>query len=248
MKDKKTQKILTPISSRQSIENPFPDITNISDALDAINKHNDKQREKNKKNPRYRHLSSVFEAVCKEHLKSDTWTLSEAAHILSGYVPDRPNLADQGNMQIMQLEKHLRDSVNVSLFPAQTGFWKTDRFPYLQILQWAENKRVPFPKPLLNAVNSVKRPEKSVKPDNNINKPVKPRKDQVIIQQARRIAIEYWATHGQNKRISRKQVARHVCKELELSMDNIDKVAKWITEVDPQREEYQELYGKKSIT
>jgi len=219
---------------------PYDDLLNAPDVatfLDRWNDHSESLKVEQRKNPRYLKRPDCFDDVCCEWLYSDAWTLSESAHLILGYVPDRPELGLQADEEIKALKKHLQRAVGASFEAVQPGnFFKAAKYRNRDVLQWAMAKGFKLSKPLENSVKPVSTPVKAVRKD--VRKRVK-------VQEEARLYYEMKMVDN-GKCPSRGQVARYLVNKLDYLMpDEEGKVLGWLKDVDPEREIKQAKYGKK---
>jgi len=212
-------------------------------AWDKLQKHLEVQAEINQQNPRYQFHPDGFDRVCQKALLSDSWTLDEAAHLIAGYVPDRPHMppGDKGSYRISEVKKLLKASDNVAFRAVQNPLFGRKRFPAKKILEWAHDKGFPLAEPLLLYIVPA---VKTVKP-----KPKRKRADTELREKAQAVALRYFekVKARTGKRATRHQVAMYVCKEVEGLSWGLDeeRVKRWVKDVDPDREELRKKYGNK---
>lgn len=192
-----------------------------------------------RKNPAWKRFSDRYIKECKDRLLSDGWTLKDAAYLLAGYAPGRPDFGDKGAQAINAILRHLGNSVGSSLHPSKKRLIRGDLFPSKDLIRWALGKNLSIHEELEVQIRSV------------ITKPVqgtvkKKRKDTVQREQAQDMAVEYWNSElvRIGKRRSYSEVIRYLIKNLEyLDIGDEEKVRRWIKPVCPWKDELRDKYG-----
>lgn len=222
----------------------------VMDVMDGFLKDYQDQSEKwlaqERKNPVWKRFPDCYDRVCRDHLMSDGWTLNDAAHLLSGYVPGRPFFKDNGTEAIEYILKHLKNSVGSSLYPSKKRVLGADLFPSKDLIKWALGKKISLHEVLVDRIRSsvVTAPVGQSQEENKVIR--KKRKDVIQREQAQALAVDYWNKELEEKGVRRKrsEVIRYLIKELDfLDLGDDEKVKRWIQPVCPWREEFQEKYG-----
>ncbi|HYW77369.1 MAG TPA: hypothetical protein VFA48_12260 [Gammaproteobacteria bacterium] len=121
------------------------------DVLRAFEKAQQQSAQRNAeiaREPRNQHLPPGFEAMCRNWIERDVWTLREAANLLCGYAPERPAFLP-GAEEI----RHRLLIADSDQLPIINHAMSTDSYRYraANVLAWAQRHNIDIPQALLGA-------------------------------------------------------------------------------------------------
>lgn len=226
-----------------SVGGPYEDgpMKEFDDLFSELKKNSEQQALINAKNPRYKRFPEGFDAVCRDFLINDSWTLSEAAHLIAGYVPGRGVMpkGDSGKAEIDKVEYHLKRAINVVLRPVHSPMFGLKRFATKDLLNWGHSKDFTLAPVLLECI----------KPSLKTVKPKAERADTRDRKEAQEEALRYYKKikHKDGRYPVRSKVVTHLCKNMDFLTVGIDetRVTRWVKDIDPERELKQQRYGVK---
>ena len=108
----------------------------------------EKQGQRDAANPHYQRLSASYGRRCEEWAKRDYWTMDEAANLLAGTDPGRPQRID-GQNELNQLTATIRNFLKRANISKEGGL--TKRVLAKEVMKWAVGKDIEVPEPLLLA-------------------------------------------------------------------------------------------------
>jgi len=97
-------------------------------------------------------------------MRKSSWSASEAARLMLGYLPDRPALGTVDDQEIKELEQDIIDSEGVAFWAVKSSVLKSrKRFSQKDLIKWAVSVELDLPYPLGNALAKEKKQKKSWK-------------------------------------------------------------------------------------
>lgn len=188
------------------------------------------------KNPVNQRLPDSFESVCRRYMRKSSWSASEAAHLMLGYLPDRRWLGSADDREIKELEKDIFDSEGVSFWPVKAGFTKAGkRFSQKDLVKWGSSVGLCLPYPLSEIVAEKKKPR------------VDPRSEKK--KKAAEYAVEVWADEiGRGKEPKSLTAMIGLIRRKTTFGDNVadETIKGWIRDHHPEREDRKRTHKENS--
>lgn len=187
-------------------------------------------------NPVNQRLPDSFESVCRRYMRKSSWSASEAAHLMLGYLPDRPWLGSDADFEIKELEQDIFDSEGVSFWPVKTGFTRAGkRFSQKDLVKWGASVGLCLPYPLSEAVTEKKKPRVDPRSENK--------------KKAAEYAAEVWADEIYRGKEPKSLTAMvGLIRRKTTFGDNVadDTIKGWIRDHHPNREDRKRMHKENS--
>lgn len=121
----------------------------IQDLFDKMKSQREQQLAANATNPHFGHMHESYPDRCRQWAKRDLWSLDEAANLLAGTDPERPDEI-AGQEQLTKVIQTIKTWLKNSTIPTKGTL--TKKYVAKEIIPWAREKQLPVPAPLLEAM------------------------------------------------------------------------------------------------